>query len=345
MDWQRFIIVGENIHCTRVVKREGAKTRQLADGRLGVTFKSQGQERALPVPADWATVSPPFHDGKIKHVALAIHQLLHGQGDDRAAGEAYLAYLADRQVRAGASYLDVNVDEYSADPAVAADVLARVVDFLGARVGVPLSIDSSNPEILRAGLRRCRKDIRAPMINSVSLERAEVVDLVCEFGADAIVNACGRTGMPAGVEDRLANLREIIGLLDKAGVARGQMHLDPLVLPISTDPLNGSYFLQATAAARREFAGVHLNGGLSNVSFGMPNRGLLNSTFVWLCAEAGTDGGIIDPVTLPVSAMAQVDTGAEPFRLARAVLVGEDLYGADYISAFREGKLGGGAPA
>lgn len=342
MDWSQFIVVGENIHCTRVLKRGGAKSTRLPDGREGVMFKYQGADRVLPVPTDWARISPAYGQDKVKHVALAIHQLRHGTGDDRAAGADYLCHLAERQIAGGASYLDVNVDEYSPDAAEAARVMTDLVRFLSERYATPMSIDSSNQEILQAGLEACRKDPRPPMINSISLERPSVIDLARRFNADAIVNAAGKDGLPANADERTANFREIIAKLDAAGMARAKMHLDPLVLPISTDPLNGAHFLGATAQAKKELAGVHLNGGLSNVSFGMPNRNLLNLVFAWLCAEAGTDGGIIDPVTMPVAAIAALDPTAEPFKLAKAVLTGEDLYGAEYIAAFREGKLGKG---
>jgi hypothetical protein len=71
----------------------------------------------------------------------------------------------------------------------------------------------------------------------------------------------------------------------------------------------------------------------------MPERKLLNMTFIYLCVESGTDGGIIDPVVTPVSAIVTLDTDSEPFRLARAVLTGEDMFGMEYITAYREGRL------
>jgi len=345
MDWKKFIIVGENIHCTRIVKKDGAKTVTLPDGGIGIGFTFKGLARVLPVPANWAQISPAMKDGKIKHVALAIHQAQHGHAEVRQAGLDYLDFLAERQIKGGAAFLDVNVDEYSSDAAQTAEIMAFVVRHLGSHWNVPLSIDSSNLNTLRIGLENCRRDIAPPMINSISLERLEAIDLVKTFNADAIVNAGGRSGMPSGIDDRLANFREIVGLLDQAGIPRGKMHLDPLVFPISTDPLNGANFLTVTTRAKEEFAGVHLNGGLSNVSFVMPNRNLLNVVFAWLCAAAGTDGGIIDPVTMPVSAISSLDATTEPFKLARAVLTGEDLYGGEYIAAFREGRLGGGGPA
>jgi 5-methyltetrahydrofolate--homocysteine methyltransferase len=335
MDWSKFIVVGENIHCTRVVKREGARTKALPDGRTGVVFG----DLALPVPADWPTISPSYAQGNIKHAALAIWQMRHGQGEDCLLGEKYLLWMAERQIRNGAHFLDVNVDEYSTDSGEAADAMAFVVDFLGRHVDTPLSIDSSNPDVLRVGLEHCRRDIGAPMLNSVSLERTSVAAIAAEFGANAIVNAAGEAGMPADAEERLANLGRIISILQQHGVPPEKMHLDPLVLPISTDPSNGQHFLEATRRARAEFGGVHLSGGLSNISFGMPNRKLLNMVFTWICTEAGTDGGIIDPVSMSPKALAAQDPNSEPFKLARAVLTGEDMFGVEYISAHREGRL------
>jgi len=339
MEWERFIVVGENIHCTRIVKRGGKWAIVMADGSEAVTFTHNDQDRSLPVPPDWGQLSPAFDQGNIKHAALAIHQSMNGSGKAKQAGDDYLCWMAESQVKGGTTYLDVNVDEYSNDSSQNVAVMRYLVAFLSARVDTPLSIDSSNPATLQAGLEGCRRDIARPMLNSVSLERPDGVGLAVAFEADAIVNAAGAEGMPCGVEERLTNLREIVGLMGEAGVAPAKMHLDPLVLPISTDPTNGTTLLQAYAEAAEACPGCHLNGGLSNISFGMPNRKLLNMVFTYLCVEAGGDGGIIDPVSMPVSALAALDPAAESFRLAKAVLTGEDMFGMEYITAYREGRL------
>lgn len=339
MNWQEFIVVGENIHCSRIVKRGGIKTTTLSGGGEAVKFVYGDLERFLPVPADWEQRSPAFAEGKIKHVALAIYQSLQGTGDDQAAGEDYLCYQADRQIAGGTTYLDLNVDEYTTDAAEATEVMAYTANFLSSRYDTPLSIDSSNPDILRIGLENCRKDIKPPMLNSVSLERVEAIDLVKEFNTDVIVGASGREGMPADAEQRMVNFREVMGMMADAGIPNERMHLDPLVLPISTDSMNGKHFMDATAQAAKEFAGAHFNGGLSNISFGMPARKLLNLAFMHLCAEVGTDGGIIDPAATPLSAIAELDPESEPFKLAKAVLTGDDMFGMEYIGAYREGRL------
>ncbi len=339
MDPSDFIVIGENIHCTRIVKLGGKHTVELPGGAHGVAFRQEGQDRVLPIPADWAARSPALNDGKVKHIALAVHQALHGAGDDRRTGEDYLTWAARRQVDAGAAFLDVNVDEYSNDPAERAEAIRWLVGFLAGRVDVPLSIDSSSAETMRTGLEAAGRD-SGPMINSVSLERESYVELIREFGAHAIVSPAAPNDLPTGADGKIANFEKIVAKLDAAGLARERMHLDPLVFPVSTDPSHGASFLAATAEAKRRFEGVRLSGGFSNVSFGMPQRKLLNLVFVYLCVEAGASSGIIDPVQISPAAVAELDTQSERFRLARAALTGEDQFGMEFITAYREGKLG-----
>lgn len=339
MDMSSFITIGENIHCTRVVLAGGKSTVELAGGGQAVTFTHDGQDRTLPIPAEWGRLSPAYGDGKIKHIALAIHQATSGKGDARTAGEDYLVAAAQKQIDNGANFLDLNVDEYSNDRAAQVETMHWLATFLSSRFDVPLSIDSSRVETIVAGLEACRKEVGSPMVNSVSLERTDAIAMIRQFDAEAVVSAAGKDVMPANLEERMANFEKIVALLNKSGMRRPQMHLDPLVLPISTDPANGKAFLEAVSEARRRFAGAHVTGGFSNVSYGMPRRNLLNMVFVRLCVEAGADSGIINPVVMSPGAIAELDEQAEPFRLARAFLTGEDMYGMEFIAAHRDGRL------
>lgn len=339
MQMENFIVVGENIHCTRIVKSGGKRATQLSDGSEGVMFKYQGEDRVLPVPSDWAKISPVYGEGKIRHVALAIYHAYEGSSDEnRKTGEDYLCWAAERQIEKGAKFLDVNVDEYSYEPAVSREVMKWLVTYLTERYETPLSIDSSNVDTIAAGLECCRKDVD-PMVNSISLEREDAVEVVMQYTAHAIVSAAGKKGLPSTADERLANFKDMMEILDKAGMERTKMHLDSLVLPISVAPSNAKNFLESTAKAKATFQGVNLSGGLSNVSFGMPKRKLLNLVFTWLFVEAGGNGGIIDPVQMSPVDVAALDPQAEPFRLARAVLEGTDMYGGNYIAAYRAGKL------
>lgn len=338
MDISRFTTIAENIHCTLIVKLDGKAVVETSGGGKAVKFTYEGQNRLLPISPAWK--SPMLQQGKVQHIALALWHMMNSRGEDRQAGEDYILQAAQKQIDGGATFLDVNVDEYSSDNALRVEAMQFLASFLSRRFSVPLSIDSSNQAVLRAGLECCRKDIGAPMLNSVSLEREDCLELVPEFHAHVVVSAAGKDGLPTTLEGRMKNLREIVGRLDALGVSRDRMHLDPLVFPVSTDPLNGKGFLEVTTVAKKEFGAAKITGGYSNISFGMPNRKLLNEVFLYLVVQAGAESGIINPVATPIRAVAALDPNSEPFRLARAVLEGTDLYGMEYITAFREGRLG-----
>ncbi len=339
MDMTSFVIIGENIHCTRIFKRGGIHAVELPGGGEGIKFTTGGESRVLPIPAHWGEVSPAYNDGKVKHVAVAVYIATEAGGDDVPVALDYLCSVARRQIDAGANFLDINVDEYTNDSVKRAETMTWLASFLGEHFDTPLSIDSSDPAVIAAGLAACRTDAGSPMCNSVSLERADCIDVVAQYGADVIVSAAGRSDMPSTPDERMANFNEIVPMLEAAGVERAKMHLDPLVFPLSTDPNHGKNFMETTRQAAAAFGGVHLGGGLSNVSFGMPQRKLLNMVFTWLCVQAGSDSGIIDPTSMPREAIAALDTESEPFKLAKSFLMGEDAYGMEFIAAHREGRL------
>ncbi len=340
MDTQNFTVVGENIHCSRIVKRQGKRAVKLADGSEAVSYHYQGESRQMPIPPQWGEFSPAFQQGNVKHTALAIFLAINGKGTMQNQGKDYLEWMAASQIESGAHFLDVNVDEYSTDRNASIEAMVFLAEFLSSRYDTPLSIDSSDPDILRAGLSRCRPEIGPPLINSLSLERKDATGLLTEFDCEAIVNAAGDAGMPCGVEDRMDNLRRIISQIAELGVPFSRLHVDALVMPVSTDPMNAGYFMQTTATAVKEFPGIHACGGISNISFGMPRRKLLNMVLTRICADQhGLDGGIIDPMQMPVDEIAALDPESEPFRLAGAVLTGEDTFGMEFITASRDGRI------
>lgn len=333
------IVVGENIHCTRIYKVGGNFVKQLDDGRFAVVYGGKADVRTLPIPehflktADWEA-------GKIKHCAVAVWQGLYGDAAGKAAAVDYLRYLAMRQERADASFLDVNVDEFSTDIAERCRAIQWVAEVVQATASIPLSIDSSNPAILRAGLQACDPRRGRPMVNSVSLERQESIPVAAEFKAVVIASAAGETDLPGNTEQRLANISRLMPLLDAVGIRGGDVYVDPLVFPVATDSNNAQSFLDSVVAIRKAYGPeIHISGGLSNVSFGMPARKLINQVFTWMVVEAGGDSGILDPLQMNAKILSGVDTTSESFTLARALLTGEDMFGVEFIMAHREGKL------
>jgi len=336
MKVERFIAVGENIHCTRIFKVGGKLCRPNAAGRHVIAYRSGGAPRELPVPeaflagADWA-------NGRVKHCGVAIWQGVYGDDAGRAAGEDYVASLARAQAAVGAAYLDINVDEFSTDIEERTRLMRWTVGVAQRACALPVSVDSSNTAILQAGLEAADPSRGKPMVNSVSLERKDAIAVAARYRAVVIASAAGEKGLPNAVAERLANIEKLVGLLKAAGFNDADLHLDPLVFPISVDGNNGPSFLETIRALRSRYGrNVHSVAGLSNVSFGMPNRKLINQVFAWLAVEAGADGGIVDPLQINAAILGGLDPQAEDFKLARALLLGEDEFGMNYITAMRE---------
>ncbi len=335
----RFTVVGENIHCTRVLKRDGMFIGKTDSGQDAVIYESGGGKKLLPIPEAF-TESADWENGKVKRCAVAVWQGMYGSGADRDAGIDYLKAMAESQERADAAFLDINVDEFSMDLDERIKAMKWTAAVVQAASSLPLSIDSSNEEVMRAGLRECRRAGGRPMINSVSLERPCLIDVAAEYKAAVVVSAAGKTALPANVDERLSNLAALIPQLKAEGIDLSWMYVDPLVYTISTDSNNGRIFLDSVAAVRRDYGSeINIIGGLSNVSFGMPCRKLINQVFAYLSVERGGDGGIVDPLQINKEALEALDVECEAFMLARALLMGEDDFGMNFISAHRDGKL------
>lgn len=335
----KYIAVGENIHCTRVRLVKGKFVKELGDGRFALVFSHAGESAHLPIPAD-IVEGEEWANGKVRHVAVAVRQGMRGSDAERTAGAAYIQAMAREQEMHGAHFLDINVDEYSMEVALKVEAMRWVAETVQSVSSVPLSIDSPNAEILAAGLGVCDAGNGKPLVNSVSLERADLIGVAAAAGAKVVAGATGRDSMPAGVEDRMANLAELLGLLKDAGIALGDTYLDPLVFPISVDATNGAQVLETIAACRALYGPeVHFAPGLSNVSFGMPKRPLINQVFAHLCLLRGCDGGIVDPAQINDALFDKLDVESEPYRLASDLLLGADEYGMEFISASREGVI------
>jgi cobalamin-dependent methionine synthase I len=336
---REFTVVGENIHCTRIYKVGGKFVSSEGDTHV-ILYGVEGEKRLLPVP-DVFTKGEDWNNGKVKHAAVGIWQGINAADENtRQAGVDYLRFMARRQEQSGASFLDLNVDEYGTDAQERIEALKWLVGVVQQAVSVPMSIDSSNVEILEAGLAACDGSRGKPLVNSVSLERLTAVDIAQRAGAVVIAGAMGRTAMPDSKEERLQNLEELFARLRRVGFEDSEIYLDPLIFPISVNSENGTVVLNCIRELRENLGGqIHFAPGLSNISFGMPNRKLLNQVFAYLCREEGLDGGIVDPLQINGQILDGMEAESKSFQLARAVLTGEDEYGMNYITAAREGRL------
>ena len=149
---EQFTIIGENIHATRIVLRNGRRAVTLDNGTEAVPFKGEsGDQGYLTVP-DWFKKTQPYEQGQIKHFLIAMRKGVDDDPDEREQGAAYIRYEVGRQVRAGASYLDVNVDEVDYDVDVQKRCMRWTVETAQEVSSVPPCVDSSLSEIIAEGL-------------------------------------------------------------------------------------------------------------------------------------------------------------------------------------------------
>lgn len=240
----------------------------------------------------------------------------------------FICDLALRQVQDGASYLDINAGGL---PQREPEDMAWLVETVQQAVpDATLCLDSPNHRALRAGLEKAAK---TPMLNSLSAEQFRiegVLPLACEFGTELIVLPLDDSGIPAGSEDRLAVVRRLVEMTRKGGLPDEKLFVDPLVMAISTGIENGNITLDTCRKIKEQFPLVHLTCGLSNISFGMPLRPILNQAFLVLALQAGMDSAILDPEKRELRGM----------MMAAETLLGKDRHCLNFNRAFRAGKIG-----
>jgi 5-methyltetrahydrofolate--homocysteine methyltransferase len=170
------------------------------------------------------------------------------------------------------------------------------------------------------------------MINSISLEKERYEALLpIVSGTDfKVVALCmSDKGMPQTVDERLTIADELINSLVKNKVTLENIYVDPLVQPLSTDVRFGIEFLNSIEIIMKTFPGIHTVCGLSNISYGLPERKFLNQTFMVMAITKGLDGAIVDP--LDKKMMAAI--------IAGEALAGKDEWCANYLAAYREKKF------
>ena len=340
-----FLVIGENIHATRVLLQKSERISANETGEEAIVFVDEdGATRYLRIPESEKS-SQPYQEGRIKHVRLAVQIAMAGSEPDCSIALSYLRTLAQRQVRAGAHFLDVNVDEISnklEDQLEAMRFLVAALVQLRRHPALDRLVQPRDHRRRRDGRKRSGWLLASgpPMLNSASLERIEALELAAQLKGPVVVTAAGESGMPTNTEERVANASRMVEVSLEAGIQLDQIFIDPLVFPIAVDGEYGRHCLDAISELRRRFgAEIHITGGMSNVSFGLPNRRLLNDAFLALAIEAGADSGIVDPTVVSMQRALAVDRTSRPFQLALDVLTGADENCRAYMKAHRAGEL------
>lgn len=238
----------------------------------------------------------------------------------------FIASEARRQREAGADYIDVNA---GMAPEREAEDLAWLVQTVQGAVDAPCCIDTANADALARALAVHKG--RA-LVNSVSGERARLqsfLPLAAGHGARLVALTMDDEGLPKGLARREEIAGRLAGAVTGAGLALEDLFFDPLVRPVATDPEEVEPLLAAFGRLKELFPGAHATCGLSNISFGLPERRLLNRTFLVLAVARGLDAPILDPT----------EPGVRAALCAARALSGRDEFCMGYVTAAREGRL------
>jgi hypothetical protein len=335
-----FIIIGENIHASRVVRRDGNRIAADADGQPAIRVPLESGEALLRVPTA-IQETREFLAGRVKHVMAAVQHGVAGTDQADTAG-AYVRWIALRQIAGGASYLDLNVDEASPDLEDRLGAMAWLVRTVGPVTTVPLSLDSSDSAVMALALELYEPTWAGgarPLLNSAAADRMDVLDMAADRHLPVVLSSTGAS-MPTGTDERMERAIELIELALARGLPLADLHVDPLVIPIGVDAEAGTAYLEAVRRLRARYGPeLHITGGISNVSFGMPARRLISDVFLDLCVLAGQDSGIVDPVAADIARALVPDRDAPQYRLAANLLTGVDTFGVEFIAAFRAGRF------
>ena len=236
--------------------------------------------------------------------------------------------LARKQAEAGANWIDVNAGAFPTDEVGKIQWLILTIRQV---TETPLSIDSPRAAAVEAGLAMAGAE---PFLNSISAESeryAALIPLVKRYGARVVALSLDDSGMSDDMNKVWDVADGLVKRLEDDGVPPDHIFVDPLIRPVSTNPDYGIGALGVVQRLTERHPQVHKTCGLSNVSYGLPRRRLLNQVFVAMAIARGMDSAIVDP--LDPRMMANI--------LAAEALAGKDQFCMSYITAERAGKLEG----
>lgn len=232
----------------------------------------------------------------------------------------YVVAEAISQVEAGADILDVNVGLPEIDePAL----LARCVETLQSCVTTPLQIDSADPVAIE---RAVRSYAGRPLINSVNGKQQnleEILPIVARYGCSVLGLTLDEGGIPATAEGRLVIARRIVETAEAYGIPRSDVVIDCLTMAVATNQAEAKEILRAIKLVKEQL-GVRTVLGVSNISFGLPQRSLMNSVFLAAAFGAGLDMPIMDPLN---------QRAMDAVRCFR-VVCGQDASAQEYIGVY-----------
>lgn len=240
--------------------------------------------------------------------------------------QAFIQTEVKAQVEAGADLIDVNA---GSRVGTELEDLLWLIEVIQEVVPARLSLDSSDARCLKEAIRRVNT---VPMLNSTNAEKVRfeaMMPVILEKECDIVALCMDERGVPKTVDQTLENAETLVKDLEALGVKRDRIYLDPLIQALSTNTEAGLMAMKAIERIEREFNGVNTICGLSNISYGLPKRSVINRAFLTLAMGAGLSAALIDPLDKKLMGMIKTTD----------VLLGRDAYCMNYIQAFRARRL------
>jgi len=239
----------------------------------------------------------------------------------------YLRNLAKRQDEAGADFIDVNAGAFVDDEM---EILKWALEEVMSVTKKPIAVDSPRGAAIKMGLKMHKNG--KPMLNSITKESErwkEVYPVAVEHECLVLGLCIDDSGIPDEADKRVKIADTIINDLVKGGKKIEDIAIDPLTTPLSVNTNYGVTVWDTIRGVKRNFPGVKLITGLSNISYGLPARKQINRAFVVACMVNGLDGALIDPLDATMMSMIR----------ATEALMNRDPFCGNYLKAFRAGLV------
>ena len=244
--------------------------------------------------------------------------------------KAFIQQRAQMQAEAGATFIDCCA---SVPEEQEVETLHWMIDCIQEVTDLPISLDSPSPDVLVEAYKFCK---RPGLFNSVSGE-GDKIDKIFPVmaqpenrGWQVIALLSDDTGIPKCAADRLRVFEKIMAKAKEYGIAPGRIHIDPLVEMLCTSENGIETNTEVITTVRAQYPDIHITAAVSNISFNLPVRKMINFGFTVLAMNAGLDSAILDPTNRDMMGLIY----------ATEALLGMDDYCMEYISAYREGLFG-----
>ncbi|MEG0566711.1 MAG: methyltetrahydrofolate cobalamin methyltransferase [Hungatella sp.] len=256
-------------------------------------------------------------NGSIPSVAKAIA----GKDAD------FIRDLAKRQAEVGADFIDVCA---SVKDEIELQTMKWLIDLVQEVTEIPIAVDSPNTLICAEALKFCNKP---GLINSVSLEGekiAQVFPVIADTKWQCAALLCDDTGIPKTAEHRIDIFKKIMEEAKAYGIKPSRLHIDPLVEMLCTSEDGVQMMMDVIREIKEIEPEIHVTGAVSNISFNLPYRKIVNMGFTVLSMQAGMDSAILDPLNRDLRGIIY----------ATEAMLGNDEYCMEYIEAFRDNIFG-----